>query len=45
MMAMVGLIKVGDEATNIEQIKSVAETLKPSFVMNKDRFDTYISKL
>jgi pseudoazurin len=45
MMAMVGLIKVGGEATNIEQIKAVAETLKPSFVMNKGRFDTYISKL
>ena len=45
MMAMVGLIKVGGEATNIEQIKAVAETLKPSFVMNKGRFDAYISKL
>ena len=45
MMAMVGLIKVGDGVLNIEQIKSKAEKIKASFVMNKDRLDSYISRL
>ena len=45
MMAMVGVIKVGNDMSNITDLKSAAEAKKVSFVMNKDRLDNYIKQL
>ncbi|MDA1083158.1 MAG: pseudoazurin [Proteobacteria bacterium] len=45
MMAMVGIIEVGNNKNNLEKIKSVANKTKSIFVMNKDRLDKYISSL
>ena len=43
-MAMVGVIQVG-AATNLEEIKQAARTLKSTFAMNAERLETYISRL
>ena len=43
-LGMVGFIQVG-EATNLEQAKAAAETLKASISMHKERIDTYLSEL
>jgi len=45
MMAMVGVIKVGNDVSNIAEVKFAAEAKKASFVMNKDRLDSYINEL
>jgi pseudoazurin len=45
MMAMVGVIRVGNDISNITDVKSAAEAKKASFVMNKDRLDSYINQL
>ena len=44
VMAMVGVIQVG-AATNLEEIKQAARTMKSSFAMNAERLETYISRL
>ena len=44
MMAMIGVIQVG-EAVNLDEIKEASTKLKPSFVMNPERIDTYLSQL
>ena len=44
MMAMIGVIQVG-EAVNMNQIKEASKNLKPSFIMNAERIDTYLSQL
>jgi pseudoazurin len=45
MMAMVGVIRVGNDMSNISDVKSAAEAKKASFVMNKDRLISYINQL
>ena len=45
MMAMVGIIEVGNNQSNLENIKTIAGATKPTFVMNADRLDNYISSL
>ena len=45
VMAMVGVIQVGDNPSNLNQIMSQAENMKPMFLMNKDRLTDYISQL
>ena len=45
MMAMVGVIQVGDDNSNIEIAKNVATQFKSSFVMNQTRLDEYLSKI
>lgn len=45
MMAMVGIIQVGNNISNLDNIKSMAEKFKSSFVMNQSRLDNYISKI
>ena len=45
MMAMVGLIRVGKNVDNLESLKAIAEIKKSSFVMNKDRLESYINSL
>ena len=44
VMAMVGVIQVG-AATNLEDIKQAARTMKATFAMNAERLETYISRL
>ena len=44
VMAMVGVIQVG-AATNLEEIKQAARTMKATFAMNGERLETYISRL
>ena len=44
VMAMVGVIQVG-AATNLEEIKQAALTMKSTFAMNAERLETYISRL
>ena len=45
MMAMVGVIQVGDDNSNIETAKNVATQFKSSFVMNQTRLDEYLSEI
>ena len=45
MMAMVGVIKVGGDSSNIESVKAVANSYKSTFVMNQARLDEYLSKI
>ncbi|MAX50180.1 MAG: pseudoazurin [Gammaproteobacteria bacterium] len=45
MMAMVGVIQVGDDASNLETVKTKAQMVKSSFVMNQTRLDDYLAKL
>lgn len=45
MMAMIGLIQVGDHKDNLESVKAAAQKFKATFVMNQDRFDNYLSQL
>ena len=44
VLAMVGVIAVG-EATNLEQIMTESEGIQQSFVMNKDRLESYLATL
>ena len=45
MMAMVGVIKVGGDSSNIDSVKAVANSYKTTFVMNQTRLDEYLSKI
>jgi len=45
IMAMVGVIQVGDNPANLNQVLSQAESMKAMFVMNKERLTDYISQL
>ncbi len=44
MMAMVGVIKVGNASVN-DATKLFAEQYKSKFVMNQDRLDKYLSEM
>jgi hypothetical protein len=45
MMAMIGVIQVG-EAVNLEDIKmAAAQDTKSTFVSNSDRLDGYLAQL
>ena len=45
MMAMVGVIQVGDDNSNIETAKNVAVQFKSTFVMNQTRLDEYLAEI
>ena len=45
MMAMVGIIEVGENQGNLESIKTAAQKIKSAFVMNQERLDEYLSQL
>ena len=45
MMAMVGVIEVGNDQSNLSQVKSIAQTFKSTFVMNQTRLDDYLSQI
>ena len=45
MMAMVGVIQVGNDYSNLQSVKNVATQFKSTFVMNQTRLDDYISQL
>ena len=45
MMAMVGVIQVGDDKSNLDSAKAVAQQFKSSFVMNQTRLDDLLSKI
>ena len=45
VMAMVGVIQVGENPSNLNQVMSQAENMKSMFLMNKDRLTDYISQL
>ena len=45
MMAMIGLIQVGENKDNLESVKAAAQKFKATFLMNQDRFDNYLSQL
>ena len=45
MMAMVGVIQVGNSQSNINNVKSAANTFKSKFVMNQGRLDDYLNTL
>ncbi|MFL2715405.1 MAG: pseudoazurin [Gammaproteobacteria bacterium] len=45
MMAMVGVIQVGDNNANLDSVKAVAESFKTTFVMNQSRLNDLLLKL
>ena len=45
MMAMVGVINVGDLKENLKSVKAAARVKKADFVTNKDRLDNYLLSL
>ena len=45
MMAMVGVIQVGDDTSNLATVKTKAQMVKSSFVMNQTRLDDYLAQL
>ena len=45
MMAMVGIIQVGDDSSNLQSVKNFASQFKTTFVMNQTRLDDYLSQL
>ena len=45
MMAMVGVINVGDTKDNLKAVKAAAVVKKAAFVTNKDRLDNYLLSL
>ena len=45
MMAMVGVIQVGDDSSNLQSVKISASQFKTTFVMNQTRLDDYLSQL
>jgi pseudoazurin len=45
MMAMVGIIQVGEGKSNLESVKAAVQKIKTTFVMNQERFDNYLSQL
>ncbi|HCA37538.1 MAG TPA: pseudoazurin [Gammaproteobacteria bacterium] len=42
MMAMVGVIAVGDASVNLSQVKDAASEKKPEFMMSAERLDEYL---
>ena len=45
MMAMVGIIQVGGDSSNLQSVKNSAAQFKTTFVMNQTRLDDYLSQL
>ncbi len=45
MMAMVGVIQVGDNNANLDSAKAAANSFKSTFVMNQSRLDDLLLKL
>ena len=45
MMAMVGVIQVGDDSSNIVTAKNVAGQFKSTFIMNQTRLEEYLSNI
>ena len=45
MMAMVGVINVGQGAENLTAVKAAAAGKKTSFVTNQDRLDNYLAQV
>ena len=45
MMAMVGVIQVGESRSNIDSVQSKLAAVKAGFVTNKERLDTYLGSL
>jgi pseudoazurin len=45
MMAMVGIIEVGENKTNLQSAQAAAKKIKAAFVMNQERLDEYLSQL
>ena len=45
MMAMVGVIQVGDDSSNLATVKNKAQNVKSLFVMNQTRLDDYLAQL
>ena len=45
MMAMVGIIQVGDDSSNLQSVINSAYQFKSTFVMNQTRLDDYLSQL
>ena len=45
MMAMVGVIEVGNDKSNMNEVKSTAQTFKSTFVMNQSRLDDYLAQI
>tara|TARA_Y100000589_G_scaffold183437_1_gene173754 strand:+ start:42 stop:503 length:462 start_codon:yes stop_codon:yes gene_type:complete len=45
MMAMVGVIQVGNDNSNLANVKNVAAQFKSRFVMNQTRLDEQLSKV
>ena len=45
MMAMVGVITVGDANANLDNVKGAAADAKSSFMMAQDRLDSYLEGL
>ncbi len=45
MMAMVGVIRVGDNQSNLNSVKSAANIFKSKFVMNQSRLDDYLKTI
>ena len=45
MMAMVGVIQVGDNQSNLNSVKSAANIFKSKFVMNQSRLDDYLKTI
>ena len=45
MMAMVGVIQVGDDSSNLATVKNKAQNVRSSFVMNQTRLDDYLAQL
>lgn len=45
VMAMVGVIQVGDGQANLDDAKKAADELSATFVMSKDRLSKYMEKV
>jgi len=45
MMAMVGVIEVGNDKSNMNEVKSAAQAFKSTFVMNQSRLDDYLAQI
>tara|TARA_B100000965_G_scaffold121120_1_gene100106 strand:- start:115 stop:555 length:441 start_codon:yes stop_codon:yes gene_type:complete len=45
MMAMIGVIQVGNDISNLDTIKAATTQFKTIFVMNQSRLDDYLSKI
>lgn len=44
-MAMIGVIQVGPDKSNLADVKKSGEELAKKFVMNKERLDKYLSQI